>query len=472
VRARDALSAALLTLLATRGVAVASDDSPPPAPPAPAPGPTSAPPPAADGRVAAATAALESAVDLPEPAARRAAALALASGKSGTTVLAPPLSVDEWLTLAKKFGAFEAVSPGTTGERVPLYVGSGTEPGDVAVHVPKAYDPAKPTPLLLALHGAGSDGMSELSQWQAFADSFGLVVIAPTDLGKNLGYTFGESERLAGLSALRWARRRFDVDENRVYASGSSRGGHMTWDLALRLPDRFAAIAPFIGGPRWNLVGGQNNLRFVENLANVPIRDLQGMHDDSGLILNLRMTFARLKDFHAKDALLVEFPDLGHAYDWAKVDWAAFLGGSVRDPRPSRVVRMAVKPDAGRAFWVEVTRLSPDVAEQFQPTQPKEWPGMTPEAQKKWLAHEADKRTGRLEVRMDAPGKFTATGTGVTAFRLLLDDSMLPAKGPVSVSWNGRAISKGFLRDPKVLLTEFVERFDRTFLPVVEVTVP
>lgn len=44
-----------------------------------------------------------------------------------------------------------------------------------------------------------------------------------------------------------WAESRFDVDTGSLYATGSSNGGQMAFRLAIERPDRFAAIAAFIG---------------------------------------------------------------------------------------------------------------------------------------------------------------------------------------------------------------------------------
>src|SRR6185436_12932681 len=114
----------------------------------------------------------------------------------------------------------------------------------------------------------------------------------------NDGYAFSLRERDAALGAVRFAQANFAIDPNRIYATGISRGGHLTWDVALRRPDRFAALVPLIGCPRYQLVRGQNNLRFVENLVNVPIRDLQGSKDDPGVLQNLHEAFAKLEALH------------------------------------------------------------------------------------------------------------------------------------------------------------------------------
>lgn len=42
----------------------------------------------------------------------------------------------------------------------------------------------------------------------------------------------------------------YNIDEKRIYLTGLSRGGHGTWGVASKMPDRFAAIAPIAGNTR------------------------------------------------------------------------------------------------------------------------------------------------------------------------------------------------------------------------------
>ena len=97
---------------------------------------------------------------------------------------------------------------------------------------------------------------------------------------------------------------------------------------------------------------------------------------------------------------------------------------------------------------------------------------MDEEARRRYVAGEVEKRTARLEVACLAPGRFEATSKGVRRFRLRLPVEMLEAEKGVTVTWNGRTISKPAPRSAAVLLADFVERLDRRFLPVAEVTVP
>jgi len=298
-------------------------------------------------------------------------------------------------------------------------------------------------------------------------------VLAPSEAGKNEGYAYSPREREAAFAALRWTKRRYFVEDDRLYATGISRGGHLAWDLALRHPDLFAAIAPMIGGPRFQLDHGQNNLRFLENVVSLPIRDLQGAKDDPALVGNVRVAFKKLDKLGAKDAKLFEFPELGHSFDFAAVDWKQFFGAAKRDPIPDHVVLLASKVEGARAFWVEITKLAKEVTEDVVPTiTASTWKGLDENGRRDYLESEVEKRTARLEVRMTAPGRFVATGDRVLGFRLLLAKSMFDPSKPVQVLFAGKLVEKKIVPDAKVLLGDFVERFDRSFLPIASIDVP
>jgi dienelactone hydrolase len=425
---------------------------------------------------------LANSVDYPDAKTRRSVAFELA--RRGDVTL------DEWLRSAERAVALPPVPAGNPGpgleprskpapERgartwtADLLVEGKTEKTELCVYVPFSLDTSHPAPLLLAFHGTGGNGKQTEPMWRATAEKLGMLVLAPSEAGKNEGYAFSDRERRSALEALRWMRRWYDVDENRIYATGISRGGHLAWDLALRHPDLFAAIAPMIGGPRFNLTGGQNNLRYLDNVLHLPIRDLQGMKDDPGLIANLRLAFDKLAKKKAADAKLVEFPDKGHDFDFGAVDWADFFGSARRNPVPERVVLLAARADEARAYWVEITKLGKDVAENVTPkVEASIWNALDENGKRKLLEEEIEKHTARLEVKTTGPGRFAATGERVAGFRLLLSASMFDPAKPVQVNFNGKFFEKKVKPDPKVLLYDFVERFDRSFLPIAAVDVP
>jgi polyhydroxybutyrate depolymerase len=134
------------------------------------------------------------------------------------------------------------------------------------VHIPPKYDAAKPMPLVLILHGAGGNGIGYLTRagWAKKADAAGFIAVAPDGLPMRPGQEANflnnphlwQSGQLAATSPrgkiddvtffkalLDDVGRRVNVDTDRVYATGHSNGGGMTFRLGAELPERFAALA-------------------------------------------------------------------------------------------------------------------------------------------------------------------------------------------------------------------------------------
>jgi dienelactone hydrolase len=412
--------------------------------------------------------ALAAAVDLPDAKARAAAADRLAARADVTLA--------QWLAAARSLTTFRPAAPGARVEAAELRVAGKVENTELVLWVPKSYDPGKPAPLLVAAHGTGGDGRGEDERWRPAAEQLGMLVVCPSEAGKNEGYAFSDRERDSALAAIRWVRRHYAVDTDRVFLTGISRGGHQAWDLALRWPDLPAAIAPMIGGPRINIAEGQCNLRWLENVAGLSIRDLQGERDDPRLVFNVRLAFDKLKALGANDAVLHAFPERGHGFDFRAVDWPAFLAACRRDPLPRRVVRLASRLDQGRAFWAEILQFEKGVEDEFRPrmtaSELAAFEKKSEDDQRRWFLEQAEKRNARLEVERQEPGVFVAKGDKVARFRLLLADGMFVAGKPVTVTWNGKPLTRNIAPSARVLLREFVERFDPAFLPIAEVSLP
>ena len=406
---------------------------------------------------------LTRAVDLPTAVERRAAADALAQKKVA--------ELDAWRAACTAFGTFAPMEAGPSRHKVELRVLDETVAVEIFLFVPKGYDVAKPAPLLLWGHGAGGTGAREYLHWEAIADRIGMFVLAITSIERQPGYHFSPRERAANLAALRWARRQANIDENAIFVGGWSQGGHLAWDLALRHPDLFAGALPVVGGPRLE-VGARNNLRYLENIAHLPILDLQGSQDDAMLLANLRLAFARLQKFGNRAAVLHEFPDRGHDADLAAVDGNAFFAKR-RSPRPTRAVRTAADPTETRAFWVDVTGRHPKATPEATPSvNLNAYEALDEAGKRAYLLDRYAAITARVVVEDKGQGRFVADATHASGFSLLLTPEQLGKDGAVDVRFQGRSTKKKAVSEVAVLLREFVERFDRTFLPVARVVVP
>lgn len=124
--------------------------------------------------------------------------------------------------------------------------------------VPSVYTGVDPVPLVICLHGGGGNsknmiklsfgGFNELAEMDTF------LVVYPEGIGKSwndgreveaiasqeqdiddVGFISSLIDHLSG---------KYSIDPNRIYATGISNGGFMSFRLACELSDKISAIAP------------------------------------------------------------------------------------------------------------------------------------------------------------------------------------------------------------------------------------
>ncbi len=404
------------------------------------------------------------AVELPTAEGRSLAALRLAKLRD--------VPIEQWIECMEAFGTFDPVESGRHSYRVKLWVEGQKISRQIECYIPPGYDPAEPSPLLLLLHESNASGSQMFRPWQRLAEQQGYLLLAPTDPEAIKGYSFSQRERDMTLEALRWMRLHFNVDENRIHVHGVSRGGHMTWDLGLRHRDRFASLIPALGSPTGEIDEGRNNMRYTENLWDMPIRDLQGSKDDSGLLRNLRRCFGRLSALGNSNAHLVEFEDLGHSFRADTIDWAGFLDNSERTPYPERLLVRVARSSPARNAWLRVDKVAPDIRETFPlRVKPKIWNAMDAGQKARYVQDLVDTRTGQVNAERKEDGSFQIELDGVEQVSLMLPMQWIPKDGKIAISTGKRTKSLSARASKRVLLLDFVEHFDRTVLPVCEVVV-
>lgn len=140
----------------------------------------------------------------------------------------------------------------------------GRERGFI-VHVPKAYRADRPAPLVLALHGGGGS-MEVMAKDRLYglvsqSEASGWIVVFPNGFSRlggklatwNAGICCGTarergSDDVGFLRAVvAEVQRRVAVDPQRVFATGMSNGGMMSYRLACEASDIFRAIAAVAG---------------------------------------------------------------------------------------------------------------------------------------------------------------------------------------------------------------------------------
>jgi polyhydroxybutyrate depolymerase len=129
-------------------------------------------------------------------------------------------------------------------------VSSGVE-REYLLHVPKSYDAARPTPLVISMHGGAlwPAAQMEMSRWNAVADAHGFIVVYPEGSGSGRRRVWRMGSDPGGQAEVRFIsdlvdalQARYNIDPRRVYADGLSNGGGMAFVLSCTLSDRIAAV--------------------------------------------------------------------------------------------------------------------------------------------------------------------------------------------------------------------------------------
>jgi polyhydroxybutyrate depolymerase len=128
---------------------------------------------------------------------------------------------------------------------VPLtFDANGTE-RTYRLAIPKAYDPDVPAPLILNLHGSGSNAVQQsvYSDLPRRGGAQGYVVVTPDAIAANwqLTATGTDDEFLNAL--VDDVEANYCIDLDRVHAAGMSLGAWKTGLEGCQHPDRFASIA-------------------------------------------------------------------------------------------------------------------------------------------------------------------------------------------------------------------------------------
>jgi predicted peptidase len=210
------------------------------------------------------------------------------------------------------------------------------EPRTFAVNTPsgkveyqyRQLSPEKPVeghkyPLVVFLHGAGERGsentkqLAYLPEWLSTPEArekYPCYLLAPqcpdgqkwsdVDWSSRDPLTLGEASRpmKAVVGMIEEMMKSYPVDPKRVYLTGLSMGGYGAWDLAERMPDLFAAVAPICGG---------GDERAAHRLVKVPVWAWHGDADGAVPVERSRKMIAAIKAAGG-DPKYTELKDVGH----------------------------------------------------------------------------------------------------------------------------------------------------------------
>jgi hypothetical protein len=293
------------------------------------------------------------------------------------------------------------------------------------------------TGLFLSLHGASVEAINQAASYQA--KSWGHIV-APTNR-RPYGFNWEDWGRDDAMEVLALVKKRYAIDESRVYLTGHSMGGHGVYHLGSLFPDQFAAIGPSAGWISfwtYRVRETTNNPSVVRQMlmrANLPSETftmaqnfrqfglyiLHGSEDDNVPPEQSRMMAGHLSRFH-HDFIYHEQKGAGHWWDLSDspgadcVDWPPMFDFFSRHARPL----------PGMVRHVEFATPGPHIS-----------------ALNHWVTIDAQLAQlvlSTVSLRYD-PGVNRVTGTTANVARMALDLSLMGGKSPLSIDIDSVTLS-------------------------------
>lgn len=136
------------------------------------------------------------------------------------------------------------------------------------VHVPESYTGAESVPLILGIHGGGGNAENgeRTTLLTPKSDKEGFIIVYPAGTSNGLtnlltwntgnccSYAMENNVDDVGYfnKLLNQMEEKFNIDKKKIYATGLSNGGMMSYLLGCEMSNRIAAIAPVAGAQNFD----------------------------------------------------------------------------------------------------------------------------------------------------------------------------------------------------------------------------
>lgn len=246
-------------------------------------------------------------------------------------------------------------------------------------------------------------------------------------------------------------KRRYNIDESRIYLTGISDGGTGAYYMAMKDPTVWSAFLPLNGSIK---VLGNPAVRaegelFAANLVNRPFYIVNGGRDPLYPVAHVA---THVEAFKRLGVPLVFRPqaDAGHDTSWWTFERGLFEQFVKQRPRPAHPARLSWETERADRFnrvdWLVIDRLGP---------------GQTDATFENLDLFEHTRPSGRVDVERQG-NTFDARSRGVRQFTLLLSPDAIDFNEPVIVRVNGTTAFEGVVKkDVAVLLTHAARDADR-----------
>lgn len=229
--------------------------------------------------------------------------------------------------------------------------------------VPKSYDPTRPFPVRIHLHGGvGRPGPMAPTRIRTNVLPSGIEEISVFPVGWAASPWWSATQVDNFSRILDRLKRTYNVDENHVYLTGASDGGTGVYFLAFKHTTPWASFVALIGDMMVLAAPDvtANAEMFPGNAVNKPFLVVNGGRDPLYPAHVVRLTVEHLKRL-GTPAIFHVYPESEHSTAWWPEERAAFeefVLEHPREPLPARISWETERTDRfNRAHWLIIDRL-------------------------------------------------------------------------------------------------------------------
>jgi hypothetical protein len=244
----------------------------------------------------------------------------------------------------------------------------GVEPGpSYGVLLPPEYDWHHKYPMIVALHPSDHSSKAELDFWGGSsnkpgrAQAAGYIVIAPEYVEKDAReYGYAMTSHDAVLRSIIDAKKRFNVDSDRIFLTGHEMGGDAAFDIGMSHPDLFAGVIPING------ICNHFCTWYWQNAGHTAWYVVTAEFDARGTFSVDAKTLTRMMSGSkgGMDVVLVEFVQRGQeAYYEETPRIFEWMEAMRRQKVPREFLMHVLRPSENRFYWLRAEGLPKSVME-------------------------------------------------------------------------------------------------------------
>lgn len=223
------------------------------------------------------------------------------------------------------------------------------------LYIPASYRAGSPAPLVFVLHGTDWNENAFFDESRRYpkdgvqnaAEKYGALAVCPRGRGNTEYRGIGENDVFCVLEEV---RKRFRIDEDRIYLTGHSMGGSGSAYLGLHHPDLFAAAAPLASPYSFPWIAA--------NARHLPFWWIGGAADEEFYRIGVAAGVERMRRLNCP-VLFTDLAGEGHfgpAQDFDQV--FAWLLKHRRMAHPEAFTFEVDTPLHGRAYWATVENIA------------------------------------------------------------------------------------------------------------------